>query len=227
VLVGTGVHELRDGVITPEDQPAHTSPALLRLLLHFDNPLAWSSVMLRAGVLRHLAPPLLRPDFEPADDFDLYHRLLAWGDIARIDAPLTTYRWHSSNASYDSGRMTDSATRVLMRTYAQWFGVDAAAAAALVVHHGNNRVAATDTTILARLHDIVRRVSAELAAAYPMDRSQITGGVRQVLWRFTRASVRSGHPLLFRLPAPILDAAISLGVGAIRGGYGRLRINAR
>lgn len=227
VLVGTGVRELRDGVITREDQPARTSPALLRLLLHFDNPLAWSSVMLRADVLRRLAAPPLRPAFEPADDFDLYHRLLAWGDIARIDAPLTTYRWHSSNASYDSDRMTDSATRVLKHAYTPWLGADAAAAAALVVRHGNDRVTATDTAALARLHDIVHRVAAELAAAYPMDRSRIAAGVRRVLWRFTRASVRSGHPLLFRRPAPILDAAISLGIGAVRGGYSRLRINAQ
>lgn len=228
VLVGTGVRELRDGVTTPEDQPPRISPALLRLLLHFDNPLAWSSVMLRAEVLRRLAAPALRPDFEPADDFDLYHRLLACGEIARIDAPLTTYRWHSSNASYDSdNRMTDSAARVLQHAYAPWFGADAAAAAALVVRHGNNRVTAADTATLARLHDIVHRVAAALAAAYPADRSPISAGVRQVLWRFTRASVRSGHPLLFRRPAPLLDAAISLGIGAVRGGYGRLRTNAR
>lgn len=227
VLVGTAVQELRDRVVTPEDQPPRTTPALLRLLLHFDNPLAWSSVMLRADLLRRLAPSPLRRDFEPADDFDLYHRLLEWGDIARIDAPLTTYRWHASNASYGSKPMTERAVRVLTRAYTPWFGSDAAAAAALVVRHGNNRVAATDTATLARLHAIVRRVSAELAAAHPMDRPQIPAGVRQVLWRFTRASVRTGHPFLFRRPAPMLDAAVSLAVGAVRGGRRRLGRDAR
>src|SRR6266566_9275315 len=56
VLVGTGVHELCDGELTPEDQPLRTSPALLRLLLHLDNPFAWSSVMLRAEALIGLDP---------------------------------------------------------------------------------------------------------------------------------------------------------------------------
>src|SRR4051794_30488868 len=115
VLVATAVSELRDGKLTLEDQPRQISPALLRLLLHLDNPLAWSSVMLRADALRRLDPPL-RPQFEPADDFDLYHRLLGRGRIARLDAALTIYRWHASNTTYAVGaNITDGATRVLTR----------------------------------------------------------------------------------------------------------------
>jgi glycosyltransferase involved in cell wall biosynthesis len=160
VLVGTGVRELRDRRLTLEDQPTRTSPALMRLLLHLDNPLAWSSVMLRAEALRELNPPLLRPLFEPADDFDLYHRLLERGGIARLDEPLTTYRWHASNTSHVAGaRIIDTATRVLARAYMPWFGVEAAAAAALVVRHGSNRVAVTDTPTMARLRYIVRGVA--------------------------------------------------------------------
>ncbi|HEX3351061.1 MAG TPA: glycosyltransferase family 2 protein, partial [Acetobacteraceae bacterium] len=117
LLVATRVVELRDGALTPEDQPAHMSPALLRLLLHFDNPLAWSSVMLRADALRGL-DAALRPEFEPADDFDLYHRLLTRGCIARLDATLTTYRWHASNASHAAGAtIRERAARVLARAY--------------------------------------------------------------------------------------------------------------
>lgn len=222
VLVGTGVCELRDGRLTPEDQPARTLPALLRLLLHLDNPLAWSSVMFRAEALRGLDPPPLRPAFEPADDFDLYHRLLTQGGIARLDAPLTTYRWHASNASHAAGaRIADAAARVLARAYAPWFGAEAAAAAALVVRHGSDRVAVTDAATMTRLRDIVRRVAEGLAEAHPADRPEIAAGVRRVLWRLTRASVRSGRPSLFRPPAPPLDAAVSLAVGAIRAGLRR------
>jgi hypothetical protein len=92
--------------------PVHQPPTIvLRLLLHLDNPLAWSSVMLRADVLRSLDPPL-RPQFEPADDFDLYHRLLGRGHIARLDPELTTYRWHASNATYATGaNIADGASR--------------------------------------------------------------------------------------------------------------------
>src|SRR5215212_1210690 len=102
-LVGSAVQELSDRGLIPEDQPAHTSPPLLRLLLHLDNPLAWSSVMIRAESLRRLDPPPLRSRFEPADDFDLYHRLLEHGKIARLGIPLTTYRWHPSNTSLWTG----------------------------------------------------------------------------------------------------------------------------
>jgi glycosyltransferase involved in cell wall biosynthesis len=138
VLVATAVSELRDGKLIPEDQPRQISPAQLRLLLYLDNPLAWSSVMLRADALRSLDPPL-RPQFEPADDFDLYHRLLARGRIARLDPALTTYRWHASNATYATrANIANSATRVLTRAYIPWFGADAPAAASLVVRsrHG-------------------------------------------------------------------------------------------
>lgn len=219
VLVGTGVRELRDGKLTMEDQPARTSPTLMKLLLYFDNPLAWSSVMLRMAALRGLDSPVLRPAFEPADDFDLYHRLLAWGRIARLDAPLTTYRWHRSNASHAAEtRITDGATRVLARAYEPWFGTAAAAAAALVVRHGNNRTTVTAAATMMRLYDIVFRVADGLAAADPTAEPEIAAGVRHLLWRFTRASVRSGHPTLFHLPAPPTDAAVSLAVGAIRAG---------
>jgi glycosyltransferase involved in cell wall biosynthesis len=222
VLVGTGVREMRDGRLTAEDQPARTSPALLRLLLHLDNPLAWSSVMLRAAALRRLEGPPLRPAFEPADDFDLYHRLLALGGIARLDAPLTTYCWHASNASHAAAaRLADGAARVLARAYAPWFAAAAATAAALVVRHGNERVAVTDAATLARLRAIVRRVGEGVAAAHPADRAEIAAGTRRVLWRLTRAAVRSGRPALFRPPAPPLDAAVSLAVGAIRAGLRR------
>lgn len=222
VLVGTRVRELRDGRLTHEDQPVRTSPALMRLLLHLDNPLAWSSVMLRADALRELDPPLLRPEFEPADDFDLYHRLLERGGIARIDAPLTTYRWHAANASHATGpQMADGATRVLAHAYSPWFGAEAAAAAALVIRHGNRRIAVTDKSTLVRLRDIVRRVGDGMAEMQPAARREIAAGTRRLLWRLTRAGVRSGHPFLFCPPAPPIDAAVSLAVGAIRAGLRR------
>lgn len=221
VLVATGVHELRNGSLVAEDQPARCSPALLRLLLHLDNPLAWSSVMVRAEALRGL-DPTLRPEFEPADDFDLYHRVLERGGIARLDEKLTTYRWHASNFSLVVGpRMAEAAARVLTRAYLPWFGATAAASAALVVRHGSERQAVTDAATMTRLRCIVGRVADGLAEARPADRPEIAAGARYVLWRFTRAGVRSGRLFLFRAPAPPLDAATSLAIGAIRAGWRR------
>jgi len=217
VLVGTRVWELDHHKTTPEDQPAQSSPALLRLLLYLDNPLAWSSVMLRADALCSLAPPMLRPEFEPADDFDLYHRLLALGDVARLDIPLTVYHWHASNASRRvESRVLDSAAQVLAHAYAPWFGTEAGTAAALVVRHSSNRAAVTDAATMTRLREIVRRVAVGLADGRPSEQRAIAAGVRLVLWRLTRAAVRSGRISLFRPPAPVLDAAASLTIGAIR-----------
>jgi GT2 family glycosyltransferase len=217
LLVATRVQEKRDGRVQPEDQPARTSPGLIRLLLHLDNPLAWSSVMIRADALRALGPHPLRSDFEPADDFDLYHRLLAHGGIARLDAPLTTYRWHESNASYgSSAEISGRAASVLARAYVPWFGAQAAAAAALVVRHGNDRVPAIDPAVMVQLRGVVGRVAEGLADAHPGEREEILAGARLALWRFTRAGVRSGYPELFRPPAPVLDGALSLALGAVR-----------
>ncbi|MBV8913628.1 MAG: hypothetical protein JOZ05_11390, partial [Acetobacteraceae bacterium] len=228
LLVGTLVQEWRDGRVTPEDQPARTSPALIRLLLHLDNPLAWSSVMLRASALPALGPGPLRSEFEPADDFDLYHRLLAFGRVARLDLPLTTYRWHGSNASYEgSGQISGRAADVLARAYGPWFGTEAPAAAALVVRHGNDRVPATDPAAMHRLRAVVRRVAEALAEAHPGERAEIEAGARYALWRFMRAGIRSGFPSLFRPPAPPLDAVASLAVGTLRAGRRRANIGRR
>jgi glycosyltransferase involved in cell wall biosynthesis len=220
VLVGTAVRELRDGKLRPEDQPAHTSPGLMRLLLHVDNPLAWSSVMLRNSALRALDRPPLRSAFEPADDFDLYHRLLVRGKIARLDEPLTTYRWHASNFSNTAGaRMADGAARVLTRAYEPLLGAEAAAAAALIVRHGNDRVTITDNITMMHVRGFVNRLVDGLADAYVADSPEILAGGRQVLWRLSRASVRSGYPSLVRLPAPSIDAAISIALGIVRAGF--------
>lgn len=182
--------------------------------------------MLRAAALRGIEAPPLRPEFEPADDFDLYHRLLVRDRIARIDAPLTTYRWHTSNTSRSTAaRISDGATRVLAHAYAPWFGAEAAAAAALVVRHGNDRVPVTDVATMMRLREIIQRVADALSEAHLAERREIAAGARQVVWRLTRAGVRSGHPLLFRAPAPPLDAAVSLAVGTIRAGLRCARIS--
>ena len=222
VLVGSAVQELSERGVSPEDQPRHTSPPLLRFLLHLDNPLGWSSVMVRSDALRRLDPPPLRSRFEPADDFDLYHRLLEQGEIARLDIPLTTYRWHASNASHTSiTQINEHATEVLTRAYAPWFGSEAAAAAALVVQYSNNRMAVSEPGTMSRLREIVMRVADGLSEARPSERPAIAAGAQLILWRLTRAAVRSGRLSLFRRPAPAVDAAASLAIGAIRAGLRR------
>jgi GT2 family glycosyltransferase len=135
-LLGTQVDWL-DGTRTgPSRYPAVTTPALIAWLTWIENPLAWSSVMVRADVARRL-DPFTRPEILYAEDFDLYHRVQAHGGIARLDEALVVYRRHGGGASNRfTETMEDSATRVLAQAHAAILGEAAAAALArlLVVH---------------------------------------------------------------------------------------------
>ena len=83
-LLGTLADQLSGGRITAMTYPAHTTPALIGWLSWIENPLVWSTVMVRGEVARRL-DPFTRPDILYAEDFDLYHRIAAQGAIARLD----------------------------------------------------------------------------------------------------------------------------------------------
>jgi hypothetical protein len=78
VLVATEIEIEAPGRRRASDHGRGGDPALMRWLRHVDNPLTWSSVMVRADAVRRLGA-FVRPEYELADDFDLYHRLLAVG----------------------------------------------------------------------------------------------------------------------------------------------------
>ena len=230
VLVGSEIMISCAGRLQPTDHLPGSTPALLRWMLHVDNPLTWSSVMFRADAARGL-DPFMRPKFEPADDFDFYHRLLALGDIARLDEVLCVYRWHATNASHgQEQRIHDRAAAVLMRSYRAWLGEDAAEATDLVITHLSGRQPVPDAATLARLGWVLARVLAGFCAATapdPATRARIEAHAARTWWLAARAALRSGSPAAllrwrdaaqlragFRPPA--LDIAVSLGVGAVR-----------
>ncbi|HLB99578.1 MAG TPA: glycosyltransferase, partial [Acetobacteraceae bacterium] len=140
VLVATEIEiEEAAGRRHPPDHPTGGDPALIRWLLHVDNPLTWSSVMFRSDALRRLEA-FMRPDYELADDFDLYHRLLAIGEIARLDEVLTVYRWHAGNTSHGrEDALNANAVKVLEAAYTPLLGTDAQDAATLVIRHLSDR----------------------------------------------------------------------------------------
>ena len=196
VLVGTQTQVLaEDGAILPSPLAAHTSPALVRWLLRIGNPLVWSSVMIRAEAAR-LLDPFERPDILYAEDFDVYHRLARLGDVARIDAPLVTYRRHAGGASqrYEEA-MLASARRVLAENYAEALGADAGAAAGLIVTHMMHGDPVPDRATLAALGGFLVR----LQAAFLGERGWATEDVRLIRWttarrwaEVSRASLRAG-----------------------------------
>ncbi len=125
VLAGTEVLlRMQDGRTLPTDHVPGSSPALVHWMLHVDNPFTWSSVMIRAAALRRLGI-FLRREAEPADDFDLYHRLSGIGALARLNETLTIYRWHAGNTTYaQSERLFASACATLARAYEPWLGAE-------------------------------------------------------------------------------------------------------
>jgi len=232
VLLGTEVRLDSAGHHHAPDHPSAGDPLALRWLLLVDNPLTWSSVMFRADAVQRLGA-FLRPDFELADDFDFYHRLLSIGEIARLDDVLTTYRFHATSASVHRAAQLDAvAARILAASYADWLGSDAADAAELAVRHWLNRQAPRDAASLDRLGDILQRLLAGFCAANnpgsaAPDRIAALAG--ETWWRTVRSAIRTGSPRLISryraYPAlstdfrpTLADRVVSLAVAALRGG---------
>jgi GT2 family glycosyltransferase len=134
-VLGTATRRLVDGKLRRDRFGARTTPAFLQWMLHVMNPLVWSSVMLRASAAQRLSV-FSRVDRQYAEDFDLYHRLSAFGEVARLDEVLTLYRWHAQGASSTrASQMQANAAAVLEEAYAPWFGGGAAQAARLMSRH--------------------------------------------------------------------------------------------
>jgi glycosyltransferase involved in cell wall biosynthesis len=223
VLVGTGVRILHpDGHIQATDHaPGSGMPAVMRWGLLTDNPLTWASVMLRAEAVQRLGA-FLRPEFEYADDFDLYLRLARLGGIARLDAVLTTYRWHQGNTTHRrAGALHANARNALAAAIADRFGAAAPDLAALIVRHLHERVPVRDAATLDALGSTLARLLQDF------DDPAVHAAAARDWWRLSRAALRSGHPWLvtrFRAqPAlrqgfapPPGDLAVSLAIGALR-----------
>ena len=238
VLVATEIEiEEAAGRRHAPDHPTGGDPALIRWLLHVDNPLTWSSVMFRSDAVRRLGA-FMRPDYELADDFDLYHRLLMVGEIARLDEVLTVYRWHAGNTSHGrEDALNANAVKVLEAAYAPLLGADAADAATLVIRHLSDRKPVRDAATLARLGGYLTRLLMGFGAAPGIDAQQratlesVTG---TIWWRCVRAAARSGVPGLlgqYRAQSALsaafrpsrVDRALSALVGLARSTMHRSR----
>jgi glycosyltransferase involved in cell wall biosynthesis len=153
VLIGTAASILEDNVVGPGSLAPVTTPALIEWLLRIENPLVWSSVMMRGDVARKL-DPFNRPSMHYAEDFDVYHRIARFGTIARLDAELVTYRRHRGSTSQRHVEaMTNKATEVLAASYADAFGDEAAGMADLIVRYVMGQQPVPDRATFQRLGD--------------------------------------------------------------------------
>ena len=230
VLVATEIRIARDGKVFAPHHPTVGDALAMRWLLLIDNPLTWSSVMFRADAVQRLGA-FLRADYELADDFEFYQRLLGIGDIVRLDEVLTTYRYHAANASRARAEaMNANATRVLGEAYAPLLGEEAEAAADLVIRHLSDRRPAPDAATLARIGGVLERLLERFCGVHALsvaDRRRIGGLAGEAWWRTARGVIRRGAPgMLWHYRArPLLnadfrpsfgDVAASVAIGAVR-----------
>ncbi len=196
VLVGAQADQLRDGAVSAMHYAPHTTPDLIAWLTWIENPIVWSTVMIRTEAARRLQP-FSRPELVYAEDFDLYHRIAAFGRIARLDEPLLLYRQHAGGVSKRFiTTMQASATRVLAERHADLLGQERSARlAALLVHHNMGGEPVPDRATLVALGAGI----AALQAAF-LDRARPDAESRKLIrwetarrWaKIGRAGLRSG-----------------------------------
>ena len=194
-LLGTAVQILCDGVVSPSGYPPVTTPALIAWLTQIENPLVWSSVMIRGEAARALNP-FTRPDILYAEDFDLYARIQPHGLVARLDEPLLLYRQHPGGASKRfTATMRASAARVLAETHAALFGDRAEVVAHILVHHVMGGEPVPDRATLAQLGEAIGAIQARFLAERPVaadDLTLIRWETAQRWGRIGRAALRAG-----------------------------------
>lgn len=217
VALGTASTFLEDGRRRmPNDSP-NTTPALIEWLLRIENPLIWSSMMIRTEIARRLRP-FTRTDRLYAEDFDLYNRLLGHGRIARLDAVLLDYRIHGQAASQRfTDTMHEGAERTLVEIHEPLFGADVARAAALIARHLMLFQPVPDRATLRALGDVVARAQAHYLATRPVDAED----ARLIRWetarrwtRIGRAGLRSGTLTLADLWA-VRPPQLGLGLAGV------------
>ena len=194
VLLGTQVEYLTGDTVAPSTYPPVTTPGLLAWLLRIENPLAWSSVMVRGPVARAL-DPFTRPHLLYAEDFDLYGRVLRFGTIARLDEPLLLYRQHEGGVSKRFVEtMRVSTASVLTERHAA-LGNDAPRAAHLIVTYLMGGDPVPDRTTLIELGTLIGRLQAAFVAEHhpdPATRRLIRWETAQRWARIGRIALRSG-----------------------------------
>ena len=213
VLVGTQAAMLSGGEVRASSHAPVTSPALIEWLLLIENPLVWSSVMVRADAARALEP-FTRPELLYAEDFDLYHRLARVGRVARLDEELLIYRQHAGGLSKRfADAMGASAGAVLAEAYRPMLGEDARAAAALVAAHVMAQQPVPDRATLDRLGQVLTMLQAHHLAARAVsrdDRRLIRWETARRWARIGRAGLRTGA---LRLGDAVATRPDHLGLG--------------
>ena len=216
-LVGTAANVLADGAILASSLAPLSTPPVIEWLLRIENPLVWSSVMMRADAAQRL-DPFQRPEMVYAEDFDLYHRISAFGGIARLDDELMTYRRHGGGASHiQAEAMRARAGDVLAGVYAPLFGDAAAETATLIVRHVMGQQPVPDRATLQAVGDALVRLQDDFLDRRrpdPESRNLIRWETARRWARIGRAGLRTGALRLGDATA-VRPAHLGLGYAGI------------
>ncbi len=215
VLVASDVALIGEGASQTSPFLAGLSPALIDWLMLLRNPFAWSSVMFRADAARRL-DPFERPELRYAEDFDVYQRLRAYGELAQIDAPLRSERCHAGGAAKRfPERMAQSARQILMEAHARLLGSASAEDADLLLRHVMAREAVPDVATLGQLFDLIGRLYPAFARARPcgeIELQAIDSQIERLRWDVCRAAIRSGA-LPLKLAIDTMPRELTEGLG--------------
>lgn len=190
VLVASAAEPLCEGAAPPDIHAGLTDPGAIDWWMTILNPIVWSSVMMRGEAARAL-DPFERDLVRCAEDFDLYHRIRAFGRIARIDDPLVRYRHHAGGLSQASqGRMIESAAAVLAERHGSLFGEERARVALLLSRHAGARQPPPDAAVLAEIGGVLVGLLDAFGHLSP-DRAAIDS--ETLWWRIARSGLRAGR----------------------------------
>ncbi len=168
-LLGTAVDILSEDGVCPSSAVPATTPLLIDWLTGIENPLVWSTVMLRREVVQAL-DPFTRPERVYAEDFDLYQRVRPFGSLARLDTPLVTYRRHAAGISKRfADQMQANATAVLSDRHRPLFGECAPMIARLIVDHMMEGIAVPDRATLEALGLALSRIQSDFLHRHEPD----------------------------------------------------------
>ncbi|WP_084580242.1 glycosyltransferase family 2 protein [Sphingomonas azotifigens] len=229
VLVSTATDCLVDGRVRPGQWIRPLTPGLIDWLMLVQNPLVWSSVLFRAEAARQLTP-FERPECRYVEDFDLCHRLRAFGRIDQIDMVLTRYRQHEGGASQQfNGTMTANVETLLRARHQAVLGTRAPDIAGLLVRHVMAKAPIGNRAELRRLFDGIAVLRAHFGTLGhdAATLARVDQEISRAWWRLCRTGIRAGrlplhHAITARPAAAALgdaraaDLVASGMIGAVR-----------
>lgn len=191
-VVGCEMSVLQQGSIRFSRQKSDADPQILRWMMHISNPVGHPSIMFRAETIATLGT-YLNEDFECAEDFEFYHRILRIGNIAVLPEYLVMYRQHETNVTrLRRPEMISRVAAVLQRIYAILLGEECRLEATLVSKHLIAGIPLSNGEDLEKIGILLNRLITSFASTYSLNEIQlkeIIAYTGKMWWRMVQGSI--------------------------------------